>query len=106
MKNLILSFLGLTVLISALSIQAQSISVANYQWKPYVNESGQTLGTTAELLSQIVSQDDIDINWRYQNYDLAFELIAQGKQQAGFRTLKLANEQSEYCFLMPFFFSN
>lgn len=77
---------------------ANSISIVTNQWTPYINAQHQPIGTAAELLSQIVSQENQTIEWRYQNYDLAFELIASGKQEAGFPYFKTEERSKRVLF--------
>lgn len=103
MKFLLLSLIGLFSLVSTFSSAANKVSVSTYQWLPYIEKADQPLGTAAELLSQIVSQEDISLDWRHQNYDLAFELIAQGKQQAGFPFFKTSERAERVLFSQPIF---
>ncbi|NTS78018.1 transporter substrate-binding domain-containing protein [Catenovulum sp. SM1970] len=70
------------------SVSAKTMSVATNQWQPYINSQSAPLGSAAELLTQIVSQDDHEISWRYQNYDLAFNQVALGKQTLAFPYFK------------------
>ena len=100
MKCLLLFFI---CCVSSFTSLAQTVSVSTYQWLPYITAKDQALGTGAELLTQIVSQDNSHINWRYQNYDLAFELIADGKQQAGFPYFKTSERAQRVLFSKPVF---
>lgn len=75
---------SLFILLSPLFVNANNMSIVTNEWPPYINSQNENAGTAAELLRQILSQDDNQINWQYQNYDLAFELVAENKQTAGF----------------------
>lgn len=82
---------------------AKNISVATNQWSPYINAQNQPLGTAADLIRQVLAQEKHDIDWRYQNYDLAFELVAKGKQQAAFPYFKTAEREKRVLFSQPIF---
>lgn len=92
----------LLVLMSGLS-HAAPISIATNQWSPYINAEGEALGSAADLLRQVLSQDKLTINWQYQNYDLAFYLVAQGKQPAAFPYFKTAERAQKVYYSAPIF---
>lgn len=79
------------------------ISVATYQWAPYIDAEHRPLGIAAELLQQILSQDDKIISWRYQNYDLAFERVKRGKQQSAFPYFKTKEREQQVLFSRALF---
>ena len=86
-----------------LNPNTKTVPIATYQWQPYISGSVRESGTAAELLGQIFSQEDINVEWRYQNYDLAFEMIASGKAQGGFPYFKTAERASRVLFSKPIF---
>lgn len=77
---------------------SKSISIATNQWAPYINMQNQPLGSAADILRQVLSQDNHNVVWRYQNYDLAFELVAKGKQQAAFPYFKTPEREQKVLF--------
>ncbi len=77
---------------------AKQLSVATNQWSPYINTEQQALGTAADLLRQVLAQEQQTIAWRYQNYDLAFELVAKAKQQAAFPYFKTAEREKRVLY--------
>jgi polar amino acid transport system substrate-binding protein len=103
MKNKIISILLLTVLLITLPSYSSvaPISIATNQWPPYIHAENQPLGTAADILKQILSQENQTIIWHYQNYDLALELVALGKQQAGFPYFKTAEREQQVLYSQP-----
>lgn len=99
MKLILITILALIPILS----WAKNISVATNQWSPYINAKNQPLGTAADLLRQVLAQEKHDIDWRYQNYDLAFDLVAKGKQQAAFPYFKTAEREKSVLFSQPIF---
>ena len=82
---------------------ANSISIATNEWAPYINAEKKTLGTAADLLTQVLGQNEIQIDWQYKNYDLAFELVASGKQQLAYPYFKTAEREARALFSEPVF---
>lgn len=82
---------------------AHSISVATNKWAPYINAQNEPLGTAADLLRQVLGQEKHVIDWRFQNYDLAFELVAKNKQQAAFPYFKTVEREQRVLFSLPVF---
>lgn len=103
MKNIItISFFVISLL--SLNISwGQSFSIATNQWAPYINEKNQPLGTAADLLRQILVQEKHYIDWQYQNYDLAFELVSKGKQQSAFPYFKTDEREKQVLYSLPVF---
>ncbi|RHW76173.1 ABC transporter substrate-binding protein [Colwellia sp. RSH04] len=99
MKSLIFFYILLYPVIG----WTKPISIATYQWAPYINAKHQPLGIAAELLEQILSQNDKIISWRYQNYDLAFELVKRGKQQSAFPYFKTKEREQQVLFSRALF---
>lgn len=81
----------------------QSISVATAQWAPYIHAENKPLGTAADILKQILSQEHHTIDWHYQNYDLAFELVANQKQEAAFPYFKTPQREARVLYSQPIF---
>lgn len=81
----------------------QTISVATNQWAPYIHAENEPLGTAADILKQVLGQEHHSILWRYQNYDLAFELVANKKQQAAFPYFKTAQRAQRVLYSEPIF---
>ena len=105
MKNIIALTLLLTLTLILLPVTswAKPISVATSQWAPYIHAENQPLGTAADILKQVLSQEQQTIAWHYQNYDLALELVAKGKQQAAFPYFKTAEREQRVLFSEPIF---
>ena len=93
----------LTLLIVSVNVLAKPLSVATNQWAPYINAETKELGTAANLLRQVLVQDHKTIDWRYQNYDLAFDLVVKGKQEAAFPYFKTSNREKRVLFSDPIF---
>ncbi|GAA0819226.1 hypothetical protein GCM10009111_23040 [Colwellia asteriadis] len=70
---------------------AKTISVATNEWAPYINAEHKPLGTAADILKQVLEQEQQTVAWGYKNYDLAFELVAKGKQPAAYPYFKTVN---------------
>lgn len=82
---------------------SKTISVATNQWAPYINEQHKPLGSAADMLRQVLNQEQLKIHWHYQNYDLTFELVSQGKQHAGFPYFKTVERSSRVLYSDPIF---
>ncbi|TYK64510.1 substrate-binding periplasmic protein [Colwellia echini] len=95
--------LGLLLGLTTQLCWAKPVSVATSQWAPYINDENQPLGTAANILKQVLSQNQLTIDWRYQNYDLAFELVTKGKQQAAFPYFKTTERETRVLFSEPVF---
>lgn len=93
----------LTLIIVSFCAVAKPLSVATNHWPPYINAETKTLGSAANLLRQVLAQDHKVINWRYQNYDLAFEMVVKGKQQAAFPYFKTLDRERRVLFSEPIF---
>lgn len=93
----------LSSVIVSISCVAKPLTIVTNQWLPYVNPADQNLGTAAELLHQVYSQEDTKINWQHLNYDLAFELVVKGKQQAAFPYFKTEERAKQVLFSQPIF---
>lgn len=82
---------------------AKSVSVATSQWAPYIEAKNQPLGSAADILKQVFSQDSMLVEWRYQNYDLAFDMVAKDKQQTAFPYFKTVEREERVLFSDPIF---
>lgn len=91
------------ILLMPVLVWGKSISVATNQWQPYINTQNQPFGSAADILNQVLSQDKLNIKWQYQNYDLALELVAKGKQQAAFPYFKTPEREEKVLFSKPIF---
>lgn len=100
MKYKTISFLFLVL---SPVVASKSISIVTNEWAPYINSQDQKLGTAAELLRQILSQEDNVIAWQYQNYDLAFDLVSKGKQPLGFPYFKTEQRNKQVYYSAPVF---
>ncbi|GAA5131805.1 substrate-binding periplasmic protein [Thalassotalea piscium] len=103
MKNI--AALSLLIITAAMSLLlptwAAPVSVSTSQWAPYIHAENKPLGTAADILRQVLSQDKEIINWRYQNYDLAFELVANNKQEAAFPYFKTKEREQRVLYSQP-----
>jgi len=103
MKYLIVFIVKLSLLLGAFASQATSLSVSTNHWAPYINEKNQPLGSAADILRQVLSQEQLTINWRYQHYELAFALVANNQQPAAFPYFKTAKRQQQVLYSAPIF---
>lgn len=94
---------AMTLFIPSFFSLATSISIATNQWAPYINGEHKPLGTAADILKQVLGQKDISVNWRYQNYDLTMELVANNKQPAAFPYFKNPERENRVLFSQPIF---
>ncbi len=97
------AFIIFTLAMMSVDVVAKSLSVATNQWSPYIHAESNELGTAANLLRQVLAQDHKTIDWRYQNYDLAFEMVVKGKQQAAFPYFKTKDREQRVLFSEPIF---
>jgi polar amino acid transport system substrate-binding protein len=95
--------LNLTLALILVSFCAKSISIATNQWAPYIHAENKPLGAAADMLKQVMGQEQIAIEWQYQNYDLALELVAKGKQEAAFPYFKTIEREKRVLFSLPIF---
>lgn len=90
--------ISIALIFISFTTNSESISIVTNKWEPYINGKHENYGTAAELLNQIMSQKKIKINWHYQNYDLAFNLLAQGQHEAGFPYFKTEQRENKVLF--------
>jgi polar amino acid transport system substrate-binding protein len=76
----------------------KTISVATNQWAPYINAENSPLGTAADLLKQVLEQENQKVEWRYKNYDLGFELVVKGTQQSAFPYFKTTEREKRVLY--------
>lgn len=80
---------------------AASVTITTAPWHPYINDKNG--GTAADLLQQIYSQDDIEINWLVQNYDLAFMQVANKQKLSSFPYFKTPEREASVRYSRPVF---
>jgi polar amino acid transport system substrate-binding protein len=80
-----------------------SVNISTSKWQPYINLQDQPLGSAAELLRQLFSQNDTDIKWQYQNFDLAYQQVQQGQKLAAYPYFKTPQRSDEVLFSAPIF---
>jgi polar amino acid transport system substrate-binding protein len=93
--------LGLLLLPPLLAAESPAISISTAPWQPYINAVDAPTGSAAQLLEQIYSQRNIRVNWRHQNYDLAFRQTAQGETQLSFPYFKTPQRVEQVLFSDP-----
>lgn len=81
-------YLALLLTLLSFPLLAKTISISTAPWQPYINK--ENTGSANELLTQLFSQDDMEIDWLTQNYDLAFEQVSKSKKLASFPYFKTA----------------
>lgn len=80
-----------------------SLSVSTASWQPYINSQGEQLGSAAELLRQIFSQNDTQISWQYQNFDLAYQQVHKSQKLAAYPYFETPERREEVLFSDPIF---
>lgn len=88
---------------SVLANQTKTVSISTGSWQPYINPQDQPLGSAAELLRQLYSQNDTDINWQYQNFDLAYQQVQQAQKLAAYPYFLTPQRSDEVLFSAPIF---
>jgi len=97
--------IGLTCLWLSLNTLAKqsTLEITTAAWNPYINAERQTLGSAARLLEQVYSQNSTLINWRYQNYDLAYRQVARNIHTVSFPYFKTPKRATEVLYSDPVF---
>lgn len=98
-----LNFFVVALLLSVPLYAVEQVQISTARWAPYINDVQQPAGSAAEILRQIFSQDDIEINWLYQNFDLAYEQVKSKNKLAAFPYLKTVERNEEVYFSRPVF---
>lgn len=98
-----LYFFAVALLLSAPLYAVEKVQISTARWAPYINDAQQPLGSAADILRQIFSQDDIQINWIYQNFDLAYQQVKSKNKLAAFPYLKTVERNEEVYFSRPVF---
>ncbi|MFT2090272.1 substrate-binding periplasmic protein [Paraglaciecola sp. 2405UD69-4] len=101
----IIAVLMLTISCSTASLASDmtSVSISTKDWQPYINAQDQELGSAAELLRQLFSQDDTNVQWQYQNFDLAYKQVQDKQKLAAYPYFYTSTRSKEVLFSNPIF---
>ncbi|MDO6427011.1 transporter substrate-binding domain-containing protein [Thalassotalea sp. 1_MG-2023] len=83
------------------SANANNITITTAPWQPYVSE--QHAGSAVALLEQVFSQNNTEITWLRQNYDLAFQQVSRQEKLASFPYFKTAERAKQVLYSAPIF---
>ncbi|WP_286271452.1 substrate-binding periplasmic protein [Thalassotalea hakodatensis] len=80
---------------------ADKVTITTAPWQPYV--SHEHAGSAVALLEQVFSQNNTEITWLRQNYDLAFQQISRKEKLASFPYFKTAERAKKVLYSAPIF---
>lgn len=80
---------------------ADNITITTAPWQPYVSK--QHDGSAVALLEQVFSQNNTEVTWLRQNYDLAFQQISRQEKLASFPYFKTAEREKQVLYSAPIF---
>ncbi|MCF2950179.1 transporter substrate-binding domain-containing protein [Paraglaciecola aquimarina] len=73
------------------------------EWQPYINAKGDPLGSAAELIQLLFSQDNTEVIWQYQNFELAYNQVKKNQKLAAYPYFKTPLREAEVLFSDPIF---
>lgn len=95
-------FFGVTFCAAA---QSQTLLITTGEWQPYINKEHQPNGSAAALLTKVLSQNNTQISWLYQDYELAYAQIANQEKLLSFPYFKTQARQEKVLFSAPVFYA-
>lgn len=93
----------LMTLFATLASAREVVEVLTDVWPPYINAESHGRGSAARVLEILGTEADLDVEWRYTPYSLAYELVRREKALFAFPYFRTQRRANEVLFSKPVF---
>ncbi|WP_435275372.1 transporter substrate-binding domain-containing protein [Psychrobium sp. nBUS_13] len=105
MKNQILIFIGLLTFswLFSYSVQAQSITIAYSEYKPFISQSLPNKGVLNHIVKRAFELEGIDVQFKAMSSSKTFKLIEAGKVDASVGWTPTTDREKYATFSSPIY---